>query len=329
MRLYNVDLHISVIRDLQDIFAELGHTIDSDSLSGHTWVMEIPKASIPLLEANINQIVEKELWKDFHREYKGKLKEYDAFVVTYPPLFSMLFKEFNKPIILQIPIRYDWNVVEKPKELAIFHEFLKQDNVFCCANNMLDKMYFEDRVGKTCEYIPSLCRYTGMKYNPTRTDFLVYDNARMFDISNTVNRSTLQRHKWSDIEKFKGVIHVPYNTSTMSIFEAYQAGIPLFVPDRYLLLEWFDRHFMVLHQCFWSSNQHGRFGFQTMWNALEYADYYSEEFPSIITFSSVADLEAKMNDSGMIAAVAARMKTDVERLNKKVVAAWKNKIASL
>ena len=40
---FNIDLHISVIADLKNIFESLGHEVESKSLSGHTWVFEKPQ----------------------------------------------------------------------------------------------------------------------------------------------------------------------------------------------------------------------------------------------------------------------------------------------
>ena len=88
MQFYNIDQHISVISDLQDIFGGLGHRIDSDSLSGHHWVMNKERAHVPVVERNLNTIIENEVWREFHDLYKEKLSAYDGFVVTYPPIFS-------------------------------------------------------------------------------------------------------------------------------------------------------------------------------------------------------------------------------------------------
>ena len=39
----------------------------------------------------------------------------------------------------------------------------------------------------------------------------------------------------SDLEKFKGIIHLPYNWSNLAFFENSRLGIPYFVPSRKFL----------------------------------------------------------------------------------------------
>jgi hypothetical protein len=45
--------------------------------------------------------------------------------------------------------------------------------------------------------------------------------------------------KWSDLSQFRGIIHIPYEISTMSMFEHFSAGIPLFFPSKKFMLESF------------------------------------------------------------------------------------------
>lgn len=44
-------------------------------------------------------------------------------------------------------------------------------------------------------------------------------------------------YTWQALYDFKGIIHVPYQVSTMSIFEQYSANVPLFFPSKRFLLE--------------------------------------------------------------------------------------------
>jgi hypothetical protein len=42
---------------------------------------------------------------------------------------------------------------------------------------------------------------------------------------------------WQSFYDFKGIIHIPYQVSTMSIFEQYSANVPLFFPSKKFLFE--------------------------------------------------------------------------------------------
>ena len=42
-------------------------------------------------------------------------------------------------------------------------------------------------------------------------------------------------HSWQELYAFKGIVHFPYNISTMSVFEQYSANVPLFLPSKNFL----------------------------------------------------------------------------------------------
>lgn len=311
MQFYNIDQHISVISDLQDIFGGLGHRINSDSLSGHHWVMNKERAHVPVVERNLNTIIENEVWREFHDLHKEKLSTYDGFVVTYPPIFSMFYKEFERPTIVYIPVRYDLPYTDNAGMLEIFNKFLGNKNIILVANNMIDKLYTEDRTGLSVEYIPDLCEYTKMKWEPKRDEFLLYDGSRRIQIGKTVNRYEMPHpHTWKEIQSFKGIIHFPYQVSTMSFFEQYSAGIPLFYPSKELLIKLWNKKQGVLNQCFWTKTQHGKYGFETMEEVINHADYYSGCFPHVIHFDSLVELEDKMYDDSFLQWTHDRMLED-------------------
>jgi hypothetical protein len=51
---------------------------------------------------------ERKLWNEFYDTYAKELEQYDGFICCYPPIFAMLYQRFNKPIIIDIPIRYEY-----------------------------------------------------------------------------------------------------------------------------------------------------------------------------------------------------------------------------
>lgn len=327
MRGYNIDQHCSGNTDLEYIFKKLGHELDIDSLSGHSWVMGRERKSVPLVENNIGSIVEKEIWREFYNTYATRLEVYDFFLCFYPPVFALLYKEFTgKRVVVQIPVRYDFPYTDNEQSRKALDDFLLSDQVIVTANNKLDKAYFEDRTGggKECIYIPSLCEYTGMKYMPKRDEFLLYDGSRKWQIDNTVNRYDMHPHTWSDIQSFRGIIHIPYNFSTMSIFEQYTACIPLFVPSKDLLLKMHKQGMAALNECFWSKTQNGKYGFDTIEDSLDLADYYSDAFPNIITFDNLAQLEDKMYDDAFLEWTSAEMVKDNMMNRRRVYKAWES-----
>src|SRR3990167_2495200 len=104
MRLFNVDLHISVVGDLVGIFKEVGHRLDDISLSGHHAIMgkyERKIAGFDAKDMEMRTITGD--WAEFHQRFAGPLSVFDGFVVTYPPPFVQAYEPFKKPVILQIP----------------------------------------------------------------------------------------------------------------------------------------------------------------------------------------------------------------------------------
>ena len=106
MKFFNIDLHISIIADMRKIFNDLGHEVTDWSLSDHTWVFNRERTSIPMLNGGRWRNMSPSQFSDeFYDTYKDELKDYDAFIVTYPPPFSLLYKHFDKPIIINNPIK--------------------------------------------------------------------------------------------------------------------------------------------------------------------------------------------------------------------------------
>ena len=99
------------------------------------------------------------------------------------------------------------------------------------SNNRGDQLYTKLGCGIETQYIPSLCAYTSIKYLPIRESFLCYSGS-LPSHSLITKREDIGRFKWSSLGEFKGIIHIPYEVSTMSMFEHYTAGIPLFFPSK-------------------------------------------------------------------------------------------------
>jgi hypothetical protein len=321
MKFFNIDLHISIIADMRKIFTDLNHEVTDWSLSDHTWVFNRQRANIPMLDNNRwRHLSPDEFSNDFYRIYKNQMEEYDAFIVTYPPPFALLYKHFNKPIIINNPIRYEWPFSFRKKDWLYFNDFLRDgvDNgqIILVANNLFDKKYMEDFIERDVQHIPSLCDYYNQYYNPTKDDFLYYSKGKINEItaSNIIYKGDLfSKHKIDDLVAFNGLIHMPYQISYMSIFEQYTANIPLFVPNREFLLKLFkDKCPGILKEVSWNylfneQNKsfipyNGQFdpndmtNFEGVYEWLKYSDFYDEKWmPYITQFESFEHLENLVN----------------------------------
>lgn len=350
MKFFNIDLHISIIADMRKIFTDLGHEVYDKSLSDHTWVFNRPKDSVPMLDnGRWKQITPQQYSSEFYEQHKEEMEQYDAFIVTYPPPFSQLYDKFDKPIIINNPIRYEWPYSFRPKDWQYFNDFLRDGvdsgKIILVANNMYDKIYMEEFIERDVEFIPSICDYYGQYYNPTEDLFMYYYKGDLSDIKHPKikSKSSLySSHKHADLVKYKGIVHIPYQISYMSIFEQYTANIPLFVPTRKFLMELYRKGYNVLQEMTWnkcmsqpaksSIPYKGKFDpndyndLYSVYHWIQYSDFYDEEWmPHIQQFESFSHLE-KLVDTIDLNEISNNMKEFNKVRQSEIYDMWDNLI---
>lgn len=323
MKIFNLDCHVSVIADLKQIFENLGHEVTSWSISGHNWVFGKESNNVDIINSSTWMSLDNDMCDKFYDRYKDELSEYDAFLCTYPPSFSMLYEKFNKPIILHIPIRYEIPFHNDKIKWSEFNQYLRDriDSgvIIPVANSEYDKKYFEFFVERECSLIPSLCEYTNTKWKPTINKFLYSTRLPIkFNTPSVVSKESLGRYKWEDISSYKGIIIIPYNCSTMSIFEYYTSGIPIFCPSKEFMKELYKSHGdFVLNELTWNKtfklkpgsiidcdcqndpNMYNNFDIMNKW--IDYSDFYNEEWtPHIIYFDNFEDLFSKLENTDLV-----------------------------
>ena len=282
-----MDIHISVIADIKDVFKRVRPDIDiiNWSLSDHSWVFNIKKDPVKHVNSESWFNFNMESVKRFQDEYNTYLSIFDGFIVGHPNSFVLLFEKYNKPIYVINTCRYDlpfcWNKDDNMiEELRNCFKRLQEKRLLkVISNNNADNAYF--RLANPTihsQIIPSLGLYTEMKWDPTKkqTKFLLY-SGHMPDHELIVKKNELvEKYSWSNLMDFKGIIHIPYEASTMSFAEQYSSGIPLFVPSRQFLRELWksDQYKLVnywgLAPLYLSETEDDEF-----W--IEKADYYSIE----------------------------------------------------
>lgn len=239
-----MDLHISVIADvkyiLKDIYKD-NILITDWSLSGHSWVFNGKKTTPQHINSNTWHQINLDMINNFVNTYYDFLSNFDGFIVTHSPVFCLLYEKFNKPIILVNSCRYEqpfswkngninmWNYLNnKLKEL---HE---KKILIAISNNKADAEYLKLGTGIESIVIPSLCLYTESSYTGLKDGFIINNNYNIPENDFLFNKNTKLKegYKWQELYNYKGVVHMPYEISTMSIFEQYSANIPLFFPSK-------------------------------------------------------------------------------------------------
>jgi hypothetical protein len=323
MLFFNIDLHISIIADMKDIFSKLGHSIKDMSLSDHTWVFNRSKDSVPMLDNDRWRNLSPEQFSDeFYQNYKDELANFDGFIVTYPPPFALLYKYFDKPIIINNPIRYEWPFSFRPNAWNKFNTFIREgvDNkkIILVANNLYDKYYMENFIQRETIFIPSICDYYKKYYttSESKSKFIYYSRDKIAEINNqniVYKNDIFKQHTHHDLLHFKGIIHIPYQISYMSIFEQYTSNIPLFFPTKEFLLKLYqEKRYSVLKEMSWNNlynapdhsmisydgkfdpNAYNNIDSVTFW--LNYADFYDDSWmPYITYFDSFDELNEIVN----------------------------------
>lgn len=244
MKFFNIDLHISVIKDIKTIFENLGHTVDNFSLSDHNWVMNFPEFDSKIINKNNWINIDEKMCDLFFHQYKKMLDKYDGFIVTHTPVFARLYEKFNKPIIVIASTRYEFPYTFDKNKWQTFNNFINTNpNIILISNNRFDKKYCELFLKKDVLLIESLCEYTNTNYTGEIDEFIIFSKANIDKFimnKNLLYKELLKKYSWEDLSKRKGIIHIPYNISTMSFFEQYYSNIPLFVPSKKLLIELYN-----------------------------------------------------------------------------------------
>jgi hypothetical protein len=352
MKFFNLDCHISVIADLKKTFEYLGHEVTSWSVSGHNWVFDRMPTSVDVVNQNNWQSLNQDMCDEFYQRYKDELSEYDGFICTYPPAFSMIYEKFKKPIILQIPIRYEVPFQSDINKWEYFNEYLRNGidsgMIIPVANSEYDKRYFEFFVERECKLIPNICDYTNTIWSPIKNTFLYSSRLKInFDTSFITDKDTLHRYKWEDISGYKGIIIIPYNCSTMSIFEYYTSGIPIFCPSEEFMIDLYSKYSnQVLSELTWNKtfgtkepvssiecdrsndpNRYDNIPIMSKW--IKYSDFYNKDWmPHIVYFDSFDDLGKKLEETDLMDIHSKMM--DFNKTRKKdIYNLWKKTIEEI
>ena len=250
LKFFNLDLHISVIADVKHIFENhFDHEVENWSISGHSWVFGKEPAQVDIVNQDTWTSLNQEMCDQFYERYKDYLNQFDGFIVTHNAAFALLYEKFDKPIIFVNSTRYESPFTLNPVMWARLNRFLidgvKRNKIFIVSNNKGDQGYLKYYTGLDSVHIPSLCLYTGAKYTGQRKGFIFHSLPGSGQLERMkweclepdliVNHQLPHGYRWQELYDFQGVIHMPYNVSTMSLFEQYSANVPLFFPHRNLL----------------------------------------------------------------------------------------------
>ncbi len=339
MKFFNLDLHVSVIEDVTHFLKKFGHEVTSWNISGHSWVFGKEPRKVNGFNFETWSTLDEQACNDFYNYYSNFLDNFNAYIVTYASSVSLLYEKANKPIILVVPTRYENPFTGDQKKIDWLNQFLKKKyavgELFVIANNKGDQNYFEHFTGIKPTLIPSICNYTNCNYEPRKNYFTLQSRLKKIvttkyqhyiqryrSISNIRNLSNKlyytkhklgNRHSWKDLYSAKGIVHLPYQISTMSIFEQYTACVPLFFPSKNFIsslhakypnailseLSFYQVKDLAVGELS-STNPNNIKNTEVLNEWIENADYYdNESMPFISYFDNYEDLNTKLQNSDL------------------------------
>ena len=160
-----------------------------------------------------------------------------------------------------------------------------------------------------------MCLYVEASYSGKIPFILVVDSNKIIpSLRGTISKAKGLKsgYTWKDLYSYKAIIHVPYEISTMSIFEQYSANVPLLFPAKTLLKKWIREKKIEFYGPYIKENYppHLKSVLGPDWVDfwLDRADYYDQSsMPHIILFESLEHL-AKLISSTNFAQISGKMK---------------------
>jgi len=197
----------------------------------------------------------------FEERYGHFLRKFDGFVVTHTPAFTQLYRSFEKPILSINSTRYEapyTNDIDKWNNLNQYMlEKINKDRMLLVSNNVGDSDYLKYKSGISTEIFPSFCDYTNLSWSPGGEHKVII--ARSPELENEIEKLTggewlgirkilAKNYNWKQYLDIKEILYIPYNISTMSLFEFATAGIPVTIPSKKLLIDLHSKYKGVLSE---------------------------------------------------------------------------------
>lgn len=318
LRLFNLDLHIGVIKDLkQELTNHANIDLVSWSISRHNGLIR-NYLNIPDPVRYVNHKtwsnLNPELRNKFIAEYGKFLQRFDGFIVTHTPSFIQLFESLSKPILLLNSTRYEAPYSNDLNQWSSLNESLRKLSasklLHVGSNNKGDQEYLFRNTSITSFYVPSVCDYLSRGRESESSTGLIF--CRSANFQDYIERTTGGQFKttygryvsYEEITQASSLIVLPQNVSTMFLFEMATLGKRVLIPEINLLKDLAQKVPGVLSELSYfqvhglpteglsndNLNNYNSPIFYNQW--LDFADFYdSELMPNVELFQDFSDLK--------------------------------------
>lgn len=374
LKLFGLDHHHAVLWDAKQILRPLGVTLNFVWLcDGRPQVNEALACQIPGF-LNSLDIYKPNASAKLSEETKEFLAEdqYDAVITSHSLVTCHRLKELDLPMIHINSTRFgnEW-IQTKDKHNALvdsIQKLLQEKRLRIVHNNQGDEHYFHQyfpSVSPSQElWIPSLCEsFVRLRIKaPTPTKILLWDTRQLLiqkDKSPFMKQLFLKlKERYRDavdsqalllaqaqsylpegyLDNYTAVVHIPYNISTMSMFQQVRANIPIWVPSKRLLKQlWIDPK--EPNELSWCNFVPGsEASASTMDNVLredvidrwiEYADFYKPDvLPLVFHFDSIEELVEKVMTTDYQSAME-KAESKQQQHRENIIFAWEQVLQGL
>lgn len=263
-RVFNLDVHISVIADIESGLQNKNVDLMKWSLSGSNHVFRKYRRypdPVSALNASTWEELDDLLIEKFISRYHGFLKKFDGFIAAHPVSFSRIYDRLEKPTLKIATTRYEIPFTNNPTEWQILNETLRRQSEkfpgLLASNNRGDRDYLMYHAGLTSRYVPSVCDYTDVSWAVGGNNLAIF--AKSSRLTNEIEEFTKgawrsgrkilgANYSWKELAGVRAILVIPYNISTMTLFELATMGVPVVVPSKTFLKQLVSQHSGVLSE---------------------------------------------------------------------------------
>jgi hypothetical protein len=338
LRLLGLDHHHAVLWDAKQILRPLGVRIDFVWLcDGRPSVNEALPSDMPPFRSSLD-IYKRSLREILPSDFTGAI-HYDGVISSHSLITAAHLRHLGLPHIHINSTRFGNEWIQDPQKHAelveTVRELFTENRLRIVHNNLGDAMYFRQyfpAVDPQLDLtVPSLCEsiHRIRTSVPKQPRFLIWDTRQVLlqnkspfmkelflalkqahgdtVLSQAIMMAESQSYLPEGyLDQFTAIIHVPYNISTMSIFQQTRANIPIWVPDAELLAKLWsnpDEPNEMSWTVFAPGSEAGASPLDHVRDPrviqawIQKADFYGNNIGNILTFSSSKDLTERLLDS--------------------------------
>lgn len=372
LKLFGIDHHHAVLWDAKQILRPLGVKLDFVWLcDGRPPVNEAIPCQIPSFSSSYDIYKGTTPLSDETKNFLLE-KSYDGVLTSHSLVTCHRFKDLSLPMIHINSTRFGNEWIQDPNKHASLVEsiqcLLQQNRLQIVHNNRGDLAYFHQYIPTVSPnqelYIPSLCESLSrirlhvplpkkillwdtrqVLLQPSVSPFMksLYASLKQVHGDAVESQAILMANEQSYLgegylDAYAAVIHIPYNISTMSMFQQVRANIPIWVPSKRLLAKlWADSR--EPNELSWTVFAPGsELNASTMDNVrrhdviqrwLDLADFYNPDIlPLVFQFDSLEELVEKVMATDYQEAMD-KAEALQEEKRERIVFAWEQVLGGL